>query len=285
MTDSADRQSAVDYYRSITGYHQLAEKSHEDLMVGPELLLRHIRTDGVVLDIAGGTGYNAQLLGIRPSEYFCVDLSLHGLTMVREKKRGSAIQADVTRLPIRNDAVHAVLCSWSLEHFVNPQGILEEMIRIVRPGGQIAIWGPSWDNIFRKDFPQFVHKSKWYAKKIRWKIFFKMLRNEFLPFRYNPFVTTDIAAFAEPERYMSLDTDAAHCVLCQETVKFFRQKGLVVVHVSDFSEMLRHVKNDTLIRAVRKILRPFLPVLRKLPLLRWFVMRFPVIVQKAHRMS
>ena len=273
-------KTPTEYYKRVTGYHELAEKSHEGLMVGPELLLRYIETSGIVLDIAGGTGFNADLLAIHPSRYFSADLSMPGLRMVQDKRRGFAIQTDVSRLPIRSRAVDIVLCSWSLEHFTEPEDILEEMVRVVRPGGRIVIWGPNWDNIFRKDFPQFVHKSKWYAEKIRWKIFFKMLRNEFLPFRYDPFVTTDIAAFTEPERYLSLDTDAAHCVLCQETVKFFQEKGLRIIHISDFSEMLRYVKNDAFIRTIRGILKPFLLVLRRFPLIRWFVIRFPIIVQK-----
>ena len=200
--------------------------------------------------------------------------------MVNEKKRGLAIQSDVSRLPIQNNAVDVVLCSWSLEHFANPKVILEEMFRIVRPGGRIAIWGPNWDNIFRKDFPQFAHKPPSFTSRVRWKIFFNMVKNEFLSFSYHPYTNIDVAAFANPERYISNDYDATHCVLCQETVKFFQQKKCTIIHLSDFSEMSRHMKNDAFILFVRNILKPFLPILRRVPLLRWFVIRFPLVVQK-----
>jgi ubiquinone/menaquinone biosynthesis C-methylase UbiE len=269
----------LEYYKSVQDYHRIAEESHANQVFSADLILRHASLSGLVLDVAGGTGFNAEFLGISPERYICVDLSRRGLEMAREKKRGIAIQADVAQLPLRNASVDNVLCSWSLEHFPNPEEILEEMIRVVRPGGKIIIWGPNWDNIFRKDFPQFAHKSRVFVERARWKIFFKMIRNEFLPFRYHPYTNEDVVAFVDPNS-IAYDSDATHCVLCQETYKFFKMKGCRIVFMATFADMQRYLRNDPFIRTVRKTLKPFLPILRCVPLLRWFVVRFPVVVEK-----
>ena len=273
------KQSFLRYYKTVQDYHRLAEESHANQMFAADLILQHAALSGFVLDVAGGTGFNAEFFKIPANRYICVDLSLHGLRMAKEKGRGHAVQADVAHLPVGDSAVDAVLCSWSLEHFPNPEDILQEMIRVVRPEGRIIIWGPNWDNIFRKDFPQFAHKSWGFVQKVRWKIFCRMLKNEFLPFRYHPFITEDVVAFLDPQA-VAYDSDATHCVLCQETYKFFKERECEIIHIADFSEMQSHLWNDLFIRTVRRILAPFLPLLRGTPLLRWFVIRFPIVVQK-----
>jgi SAM-dependent methyltransferase len=272
-------RSSIEYYKTVQDYHRLAEESHANQMFAADLILQYAAVSGFVLDVAGGTGFNAEFLKIPPDRYICTDLSLHGLRIAVEKGRGHAVQADVAHMPVHDSAVDCVLCSWSLEHFPNPGRILEEMIRVVRPEGKIIIWGPNWDNVFRKDFPQFVHKPVAFVVGVRWKIFFKMIRNEFLPFRYRPFTTEDVVAFVDSS-YVSYDSDATHCVLCQETYKFFRNSSCHVLFTADFSDMRSHLRNDFLIRTVRGILKPLLPILRHLPLLRWFVIRFPIVVEK-----
>lgn len=249
-------------------------------MVGREQLLPFVSTGGIVIDVGGGTGFNAELLSVTPDRYIAVDFSEIGLAQVVDKRRGHAVASDAGSLPFRDGQFSSVLCSWSLEHFEKPELILTEMLRVVRANGRIIIWGPNWDNIFRKDFPQFRHKSWWHVQRVRWLLFLRMIANEFLPFRYRPYVNTDVAAFHDPEKYIGGDADATHCVLCQETTKFFESKGMRVVHLSDFSEMTSHMRNTPFIRHVRTLLKPLLPILRRLPLVRWFVLRFPLVVEK-----
>jgi ubiquinone/menaquinone biosynthesis C-methylase UbiE len=270
---------SLQYYRRIEDYHEIAEESHAHQMFSAELVLRHAALSGLVLDVAGGTGFNAEFLKIPPDRYMCVDLSLRGLEIAREKNRGFVVHADAATLPIRSSSVDNVLCSWSLEHFPNPKEILDEMIRVLRPGGKIVIWGPNWDNIFRKDFPQFAHKSGVFVTKVRWKIFFKMIRNEFLPFHYRPLTTEDVVAFVDPS-YVAYDSDATHCALCQETYKFFKVNRCKVVFMADFADMQSYLRNDVFIRTVRRILKPLLPTLRRVPLFRWFVIRFPFVMER-----
>jgi SAM-dependent methyltransferase len=249
-------------------------------MVGADLLFRYVDFHGLYVDVAGGTGYNAQLLHIPAEKYICVDASLVGLTIAKEKGRGSVAVMDVSKLGIQSNVADTVLCSFSIEHFSEPEAALNEMLRIVKRGGRIVIWSPNWDNIFRINFPQFAHRPKSLAEGVRWKIFFKMMWNEFLPFRYRPYVNFDVAALAQPDKYVAWDSDAVHCVLCQETYKWFKENGCEIIHLSDFAEVPSSIRNDIITRAARRMLKPLLPLLRHAPLIRWFVTRFPIVVQK-----
>ena len=136
------RRRLLEYYKTVQDYHRIAEESHANQIFPADLILKSVPLSGLVLDVAGGTWFNAEFLRISPDRYICVDLSPRGLEIAREKDRGVVVQADAARLPVRNGSVDNVLCSWSLEHFPNPEEILEEMIRVLRPGGKIAIWGP-----------------------------------------------------------------------------------------------------------------------------------------------
>lgn len=266
------------YYTAVEVYHELAEASHADQMFDADLISGFIG-NGCVLDVGAGSGFNAQLLSIPPHRYVASDLSRIGLQQVVEKGRGFANVCDAGRLPFRDKAFGTILCSWSLEHFEDPACVLEEMLRVVKPGGRVIIWGPNWDNIFRKDFPQFAHKSRWMVECVRWTLVLRMVRNEILPFEYAPYVNTDVAAFSDPARYISHDFDAVHAVLCQETVKFFDLHGCRTLFLADFSMMKRHARNDIFIRTVRRLLLPALPIIKRLPLVRWQVMRFPLVIE------
>lgn len=275
-------EKILEYYKTIGKYHILAEQSHCDQIINTQLIQKFINTPDWILDIAGGTGYNAELLKISSTRYICIDLSISGLEIVSQKKRGYAVQAEASNLPLHDSSVDVVLCSWSLEHFIQPESVFEEMIRVLRPGGIIAIWGPAWDNVISCSFPQFAHKTKTEVRRIRWFLLKKIVENEFLPFRYNPFITHDVAAIKSPEKYICDDTDAVHCTLCQETIKYFKQKHFQILYVSDFSEWTRHIHNNFLNNTIRCILKPLLPLLRHVPILRWFVLRFPIIIKKPH---
>jgi ubiquinone/menaquinone biosynthesis C-methylase UbiE len=272
--------STRSYYQNIEVYHELAEASHAEQVFDKSLIQEFVRTDDMVIDVAGGTGFNSQWLGISPDCYVAADYSYRGLAQVLEGGRGSAVSCDVAHLPFRDEAAQTILCSWALEHFEDPEEVLDDMVRVVKPGGCILIWGPNWDNILRKDFPQFVHRPWWRVPIARIKLLMRMLRNEFLPFRYRPYVDRDVAAFADPTRFISGDTDAVHCVLCQETVKYFTNRGFRVELVADFSLMQKHVHNSNFIRAIRAFLRPGLFLLKRIPILRWFAVRFPLVVRK-----
>ncbi|HMQ26177.1 MAG TPA: ubiquinone/menaquinone biosynthesis methyltransferase [Acidimicrobiales bacterium] len=90
-----------------------------------------------VLDLAAGTGDFCRELtgaGMRPVG---VDLSFGMLAAARTA--APLAQADALRLPVRTGAADGVTCGFALRNFVELDPFFDELGRVVRPGGRIAL--------------------------------------------------------------------------------------------------------------------------------------------------
>lgn len=99
--------------------------------------------DAVVLDVGGGPGYVASALRSAGAhclvaEYSAAELVLHG------RSPESAIRADGQALPVRSAGVDVCHSSNVLEHVPDPDSMLAEMVRVVRPGGLIYLSFTNW---------------------------------------------------------------------------------------------------------------------------------------------
>ncbi len=97
----------------------------------------------LVLDVATGTARMAHTLfhevGFR-GRVVGVDLSRKMLEQAvqktaRWKDRTLLLWDDASRLPFPADTFEAVTCLEALEFLPNPDGVLQEMVRVLRPGG------------------------------------------------------------------------------------------------------------------------------------------------------
>jgi demethylmenaquinone methyltransferase / 2-methoxy-6-polyprenyl-1,4-benzoquinol methylase len=90
-----------------------------------------------VLDLAAGTGD------------FCRDLQKVGITAIgmdlsfgmlsHAKTTAPLVQADALRLPVVSASVDGVTCGFALRNFVDLGEFFDELGRVVRPGGRIAL--------------------------------------------------------------------------------------------------------------------------------------------------
>lgn len=90
-----------------------------------------------VLDLAAGTGdFCRELSGarLRPLGF---DLSYGMLAAARTN--APLAQADALRLPIRTASTDGVTCGFALRNLVELDGFFDELARVVRPGGRIAL--------------------------------------------------------------------------------------------------------------------------------------------------
>lgn len=84
---------------------------------------------GILLDLGGGTpfqGYiRAEMIGPQ-THYFSLDI---------RESAAPHIVGDVMCLPFRDESVDNILCNAVLEHIPNPQQAINEMYRVLKPGG------------------------------------------------------------------------------------------------------------------------------------------------------
>jgi len=101
----------------------------------------------LVLDVATGTG-RLPLALLRRTDFrgqvIGLDLARRMLNLARRKARhhGSRlhlIRQDAARLPFADGAFDAVTCLEALEFLPNPPAALQEMARVLRPGGVLLV--------------------------------------------------------------------------------------------------------------------------------------------------
>jgi ubiquinone/menaquinone biosynthesis C-methylase UbiE/DNA-binding HxlR family transcriptional regulator len=109
-----------------------------------EALLR-LMPPMVIADLGAGDGSFSLLLGQNALKVIAVDSSSKMIEVARDQARRHHLKnidyrlGDMEELPIDDEAVDLVFFSQSLHHALHPQQAIAEAVRILRPGGRIAI--------------------------------------------------------------------------------------------------------------------------------------------------
>lgn len=91
-----------------------------------------------MLDIACGTGIVTRRL-LRPGRTVIgVDRSPGMLVPAAQRIPGGAVCGDATRLPFASGSVDAVVMVWLLHLLPDPEAVLAEALRVLRPGGRLV---------------------------------------------------------------------------------------------------------------------------------------------------
>ena len=102
-----------------------------------------------VVDVACGTGVLARAVAERvgpEGSTVGVDINEGMLAVARAKSPGIEWrQAPAEKLPLDDDTIDSVVSQFGLMYFEDQQGALEEMIRVLRPGGNLAV--AVWDTL------------------------------------------------------------------------------------------------------------------------------------------
>lgn len=99
--------------------------------------------NALVLDVGGGAGYLTRALRRAGSATVLVDADLGELSWRGPPVSGSVV-ADALSLPVPSDAVDLVVSSNVLEHVPEPFAVVDEMARVLRPGGHLWLSFTNW---------------------------------------------------------------------------------------------------------------------------------------------
>ncbi len=93
-----------------------------------------------VLDLAAGTGTSSAAIARAGARVVAADFSLGMMTEGR--RRGAPVPfvgADAQHLPFQDDSFDAAVISFGLRNVHDPRRGLQEMTRVVRPGGTVVV--------------------------------------------------------------------------------------------------------------------------------------------------
>ncbi|THH39385.1 class I SAM-dependent methyltransferase [Neolewinella litorea] len=111
-----------------------------------EVILRHLPAAArVVLDVGCGSAWVARELLGRKDAVISFDLALRNTTealRLYPAPSHFAVTGDVLALPFQDNSVDAIISSEVIEHVPEVTPYLENLIRVVRPGGTIILSTP-----------------------------------------------------------------------------------------------------------------------------------------------
>ena len=112
-------------------------------------ILQKLTPGAIIVDMGGGTGLVRQFCP-PACKYLCIDMDLQKLRGHRSRQKdGLLIVGDVTRSPIKNVSIDAILCT-NMSHHLEDQalaGLVSESRRILNDSGFLlfldAVWSPT----------------------------------------------------------------------------------------------------------------------------------------------
>jgi demethylmenaquinone methyltransferase/2-methoxy-6-polyprenyl-1,4-benzoquinol methylase len=93
--------------------------------------------DSTVLDLASGTG--DLCIDLRESGLIPISMDLSYGMLAADRSGAPRSQADILHLPVRDRSVDGVTCGFALRNLLELPAFFEELARVVRPGGRIAL--------------------------------------------------------------------------------------------------------------------------------------------------
>ncbi len=114
---------AEDSVRQVLGYAPLAGRT--------------------VLDVGGGPGYFASAFRAADARYVGLDPDVGDFSAGGESVSGM-LRGSGTALPVATGAVDVTFSSNVLEHVAEPDRMLDEMVRVTRPGGVLFVSYTPW---------------------------------------------------------------------------------------------------------------------------------------------
>ncbi len=195
-----------------------------------------------LLDVGCGVGWST--FAFASEGYRATGIDLNPNAFEPPPHEGCTLgKGSATEIPEPSDSFDLVVCYQCLEHVPEPQRALDEMARVCRPGGIVAVVGPNLVSPFPK-LAELLKPSSWRGLPLRRRagmarhpygntlpeiVGFAGLRGIQLVgklLRRTPDLT-----LREPDHVPPFHADNDACYLCNPTdlIRYFRRRGFEVI--------------------------------------------------------
>ncbi|MBN1153527.1 class I SAM-dependent methyltransferase [candidate division KSB1 bacterium] len=130
MLDHFDIVAAV--YDKVIGKHDASRLQH----------VLKLPVEGILLDAGGGTGRVSQQFRNLVRTIFITDISLAMLKQASTKGDLISINSHVETLPFPDDTFDRILVVDAFHHFCDQKKALQDLVRVLKPGGLAVIEEP-----------------------------------------------------------------------------------------------------------------------------------------------
>ncbi|MEU4409181.1 methyltransferase domain-containing protein [Streptosporangium sp. NPDC023963] len=119
-----------------------------------------LQDPGRLLDVGSGAGEVVRDLAalVGPAgEVIGVDNSQAAVDFARERADAAVVrydQGDALALPYPDDHFDGVRCERVLQHVIDPDAAIAEMVRVLRPGGRVCLIDTDWESMLFDGTPQ-----------------------------------------------------------------------------------------------------------------------------------
>lgn len=98
-----------------------------------------------ILDVGCGEGSRLEILTSKYNEKYGIDLSKDAIKLAKKNyPRSNFRVANAEKIPFSDGMFDLVFSAFTIEHTVNPEKIIEEMLRVVSDGGLVIIIAPNY---------------------------------------------------------------------------------------------------------------------------------------------
>ena len=127
------------------------------------------KKSAILFDIGCGTGRNLKSFA-KCCRTIGSDYSMDALRLARKRGMANVFSCDAQAIPVRSDSVDIVTALDVLEHIRNDMGAIEEVLRILKPGGKAIIIVPAYGFLWSEHDEALHHYRRYVARELRAKL-------------------------------------------------------------------------------------------------------------------
>ncbi|MBX7244118.1 MAG: methyltransferase domain-containing protein [Candidatus Sumerlaeaceae bacterium] len=143
MSQETHKSSIIDQFtRQAVPFSKLLGHAHALAMM---VEMGQVTPDDTVLDVACGPGMVACAFAEKAAHVTGIDITPAMIDRAREVQSEKGVQnvswhvGDVSPVPFPDDSFSVVLTRYTFHHFLEPDAVLREMVRVCKPGGRLLV--------------------------------------------------------------------------------------------------------------------------------------------------